>query len=223
MEFNIETYLNSLPEDIETIDISTHDLTFLPSLSRFKNLIKLNCSNNKLISLPPLNENLKELHCSNNQLTSLQPLNENLELLYCENNQLISLPPFNKNLKTLGCYSNQLTFLPHLNENLQNLGCGKNQLTSLPDLTENLKALYCSNNPIREIINGETINQKRIQIQILNNFRHLYYSLKYKKQFRDWLWVRIREPKIRLKYSHSYLIENLQEDTDLDAFLDNWL
>jgi hypothetical protein len=36
------------------------------------------------------------------------------------------------------------------------------------------------------------------------------------------LWVKIREPKIREKYSHDYLVEHLHEETDLDELLENW-
>jgi hypothetical protein len=43
MEFNIEEYLNSLPEDIEEIDISGKGITYLPDLSRFKKLKILEC------------------------------------------------------------------------------------------------------------------------------------------------------------------------------------
>jgi hypothetical protein len=96
-------------------------------------------------------------------------------------------------------------------------------LTSLQNLPKNLRILICINNPISEIINAENTKEKTIKIQILNTFRNLYYSLKYKKQFLHWLWVKIREPKIMQRYHPSYLIENLQEDTDLDVFLDNWL
>jgi hypothetical protein len=46
--------------------------------------------------------------------------------------------------------------------------------------------------------------------------------LKFKKQFRDWLWVKIREPRIREKYSYKYL-ENLHEESDLDEFLAAWI
>jgi Leucine-rich repeat (LRR) protein len=150
-------------------------------------------------------------------------LNEKLELLYCFSNKLTSLPILNENLEILWCEHNQLTSLPQLNENLRQLYCDNNQLTSLPHLNEKLKGLYISDNPISEIINGETTNEKRIQIQLLNNFRHLYYSLKFKKQFRDWLWVKIREHKAIKKYNPDYLVEHLQEDIDLNDFLDNWV
>jgi Leucine-rich repeat (LRR) protein len=183
MTFNIESYFNSLPKDIETIYVSEQNLNYLPSLSRFTNLEILYCSHNNLTSLPPLPDNLKRLFCNTNKLTSLPPLPEKLEELFCY----------------------------------------RNKLTSLPPLPEKLEYLCCFNNPISEIINGNNTSEKKKQIQILNNFRHLHYSLKFKKQFRHLLWVKIREPKIMEKYHPDYLIENLHEETDLDAFLDNWL
>jgi hypothetical protein len=66
------------------------------------------------------------------------------------------------------------------------------------------------------------INTIKRKIQVINQFRYLYYSLKFKKRLRDLLWVKIREPKIREKYSHDYLVEHLHEDTDLDDLLQNW-
>jgi len=203
MTFNIESYFNSLPKDIETIYVSEQNLNYLPSLSRFTNLEILYCSHNNLTSLPPFPDNLKRLFCNTNKLTSLPPLNENLIYLDCNTNKLTSLPPLPEKLEELVCY--------------------RNKLTSLPPLPEKLEYLCCFNNPISEIINGNNTSEIKKQIQILNNFRHLHYSLKFKKQFRHLLWVKIREPKIMEKYHPDYLIENLHEETDLDAFLDNWL
>ncbi len=56
IEFDIETYLNSLPDDIEKIDVSNKNLTYLPSLQRFTKLKTLLCSGNQLTCLPVLNE-----------------------------------------------------------------------------------------------------------------------------------------------------------------------
>ena len=182
------------------------------------NLKTLYCSSNQLTSLH-LNDNLQELHCHTNQLTSLH-LNDNLQELYCNNNKLTSLN-LNDNLDSLYCNNNHLTSL-HLNKNLNKLECHNNQLTSL-QLNENLRTILYINNPIYEIINSDDkdiINQK---LRVLNQFRYLYYSLKFKKQLRDWLWVKIREPKIREKYHPMYLIENLpDEDADLDQVLNAW-
>ena len=131
-------------------------------------------------------------------MTSLH-LNENLQELYCNNNLLTSL---------------------HLNKSLKELYCKNNQITSLY-LNTQLKIFYFKFNPIYEIINNRD-NIIKQKLKILNNFRYLYCCLKFKKRFRDLLWIKIREPKIREKYSHNYLVANLHGETDLDELLENW-
>ena len=192
-----QNYLNSLPHDITKLNVSNIDLTSL-DVRRFTNL--------------------QVLYCDHNQLSSLY-FNENLEYLFCDHNHLASLY-LNKNLKILSCNGNHLTSL-HLNEELQCLFCSYNDLASL-HLNENLQTIFYHNNPIYEIINSNNKDTIKQKMRILNNFRYSYYCLKFKKQFRDLLWVKIREPKIRKKYSHSYLLEHLYEDTDLDELLNNW-
>jgi len=221
-KFDIQQYLDSLPEDTESINVSKRNLDYIPSLERFTKLKKLVCSSNNLTSLPPLNENLRELYCNNNKLTTLPYLNEKLEELDCRNNQLTSLPPLNENLIQLSCNSNKLSTLPPLNKNLRELDCSDNKLSNSQNLNEKLDIFCYDENPICEII-GEsfTINEAKHKIKTLNKFRHLYYSLKFKKQFRDLLWLRIREPKIRKQFNPIHL-ENLGEDTDFDEFLNHW-
>jgi Leucine-rich repeat (LRR) protein len=147
----IESYLNALPDDIESLNISDHGFKYIPDLSRFTKLEILYCNDNQLTSLPTLPENLKELCCSNNQLTSLPALPQNLETLNCNNNSLNSLPILPENLETLYCYKNQLTSLPALPKNLEDLMCSNNQLTSLPNLPQNLKFLMCNNNQLTSL------------------------------------------------------------------------
>jgi hypothetical protein len=83
MEFNIETYLNSLPEDTEEIIVSNRKLTYLPSVERFTKLKHLDCLHNKLTSLPELNDELLHLICFWNQLTSVPPRERLLKLETC--------------------------------------------------------------------------------------------------------------------------------------------
>ncbi len=59
--FDIEKFIISLPENIETIDVSFKSLTYLPFLKRFHKLKKLDCSFNNLTSLPELNDTLEVL------------------------------------------------------------------------------------------------------------------------------------------------------------------
>ena len=74
---------------------------------------------------------------------------------------------------------------------------------------------------------GEYIVEFRKQTKIVNQFRELFYALKYKKQFQYLLWERIREPKIRNKYHPSNLMAMLEEKEDitldeLDELLEKW-
>ena len=218
MAFNIEDYLNSLPLDTTVINVSNKELTYLPDLSRFKQLTHLFCGDNQLTELPPLNDNLTQLICSFNQLTKLPPLNNNLTQLICDYNKLTELPPLNKNLIHLYWSDNQLTWLPPLNYNLTHLYCSRNQLTWLPPLNNTLTHLDCRNNKIY----NENYYNCYNKIKILRNFRYTYYCLKFKKHFKRWLWEKVREPKIMAKFHPSHL-DALEETDDLEVFLEDWI
>ena len=47
-------------------------------------------------------------------------------------------------------------------------------------------------------------------------------GVKFKKQLRKWLWEKVREKQIMDKYHPKYLLEHLDENTDLDEFLNIW-
>ena len=224
MTTTVETYLNSLSEDILTLDISCKGIKSFPDLTRFKNLEILYCFCNELTSLPDLTrfKNLEVLYCSNNKLTSFSTLPQNLKELDCSDNQLTSLCTLPQNLKILYCDENQLTSLDNLPQNLKELYCRDNPLTSLCTLPQNLIEFYCSGNPIYEIVNSNSLFQTKQNIQILNNFRHVYYCLKFKKQLRKWLWEKVREPNVKKIYNPRYLIENLGDEDELDTVLNNW-
>jgi len=238
---SIETYLNSLSNEIFSLDISCKGITSLPDLARFKNLKHLYCYHNELTSLPSLPPNLEELDCFSNKLTSLPTLPQNLQKLYCCNNELTSLPTLPQNLQYLNCsnnkltsltlpqnlqelycYDNKLTRLPSLPPNLEELDCFSNKLTCLPTLPPNLQTLYCYDNPIWEIVNSNSLFQIKKNIQILNNLRDLYYCLKFKKQLRKWLWEKVREKRAMEMYNPNYLVENLSDEEDLEKVLENW-
>ena len=222
MTTEIERYLNSLSNDILTIDISCKGIKSLPDLTKFKKLETLHCSNNILTSLPTLPQSLQNLYCSNNNLTLLPTLPQSLQNLYCSYNKLALLPTLPQNLENLYCSYNKLALLPTLPQNLQKLHCSNNKLNSFPTLPQNIQELHWYNNPISEIVNTNRLINIKLKIQILNNFRCLYYSLKFKKQLRKWLWEKVREPNIKKMYNPIYLIENLSDEDDLDTVLDNW-
>ena len=195
--FNIEEYINSLPENVEKIDISYKSLTYIPCLKRF--------------------HKLKILYCHHNQLTKLPELNDSLEILSCHHNQLTSLPKLNNSLEKLYCCNNKLTYLPELNTSLTRIYCSYNKLTYLPELKKSLTCIYCHYNPLPEIIlnrNGEVGDEIKYMINTLFRCKHLFWSLKFKKQFRDWLWLKVRLPKIEQMYHPGNLNTLLNEKND---------
>ena len=247
MDLKVNEYLRSLPSDTHSIYLSNKKLNSLPDLSRFYNLQILFCDHNQLTTLPEFPPQLIELYCDHNQLTSLPPFSENLQIIYCDHNQLTSLPPFNLVLEIINCQNNQLTSLPrfgpcltlvycqhneltHLhtfNESLGIFHCYDNMLTNLPPFPPNLRELYCYDNPMDDIVDSlnNSIDEVNYKLLQLYNFKKFWFQLKLKKKFRDWLWIRIREPRIREKYSTANLLNllnNAKDDDELDNLLKAW-
>lgn len=222
-------HLPQLPPALQTLICDHNQLTYLPQLP--ESLTHLTCDSNKLDELPQLPSRLKLLWCSYNLLTHLPELPLTLKTLYCSDNLLISLPSLPHKLTTMGCDYNNLISLPRLPYKLKILYCNHNKLTSLPDLPVSLRDLNCSYNNFPDWLADNTYTENSVylihKIQALKRFKWLYYLLKFKKQLRDWLWVRVREPKIRDKYHPNNLMKILEETgeldlKELDILMDQW-
>ena len=170
-------------------------------------------SNQKLTMLPEFIPNLTHLFCDKNQLTTI-PLLSNLIVLYCDKNQLTTIPLL-PNLTHLFCDKNQLTTIPLL-PNLTNLWCRNNQLTSLP-LLPNLKCLKCDTNPLPYT----EINGYKNTMEIFNRCKEIIYAKKLRNQFRNWLWDKVRRPKIEAKYHPSKIMERINASDNWEDLDDN--
>ncbi len=126
-----------------TLNCANDSIADLTGVQYFDNLDTLYCSNNLLISLPPLPSLLTVLGCDYNQITSLPSLPNTLTDLECYDNSLTSLPILPSSLLTLSCSYNQLTSLPPLPNSLQTLDCLSNQLTNLPTLPNSINVVQC--------------------------------------------------------------------------------
>ena len=180
--------------------------------------------------IPELNTSLKYLNCGDNQLTQLPELNSSLKKLYCGFNQITQLPKLNNCLESLYCHSNQLIQLPKLNSSLRYLYCVNNKIMNLPELNNCLHNLFCYDNQLpvnikhTGFLTSEKRNELNYKIRCLEHFKELYHSLKYKKQIRDWLWIKVRLPRIQNKF-HPYHLEEILctvNDEDLDETLNKW-
>ena len=121
-QLKIDTWIDKWIEngDVEKpLYLGGLDLTVIPEGMLPPTLQYLQCTGNKLTSLPSLPQNLKELNCGWNQLTSLPELPPTLQELYCSNNQLTSLPELPPTLKILYYSNNQ--FPPTLEQLFEQL------------------------------------------------------------------------------------------------------
>lgn len=87
---SVEDYLASLPNDTTEIDISGRGLTVLPDLSRFNDIVVLNCSNNDLKTLNGLPQCIDTIYCTKNPSLKITQVPHDLLTLYCNRNQLTS-------------------------------------------------------------------------------------------------------------------------------------
>ena len=91
---------------------------------------KLNLSNLRLTSLPPLPASLKVLYCSNTPLSTLPELPASLQELVCFKTPLTTLPELPASLKDLCCY------------NCPNLIIQRKQDETIQDYTKRWKVIY---------------------------------------------------------------------------------
>jgi uncharacterized repeat protein (TIGR01451 family) len=99
------------------LEVNNRNISSLEGLKYFKNITALECSNNKLTSLPELPPKLTQLNCSNNQLTYLPELPSSIEFLECENNLLTTLPKLPNIISTLKVNDNPLYCFTNFPEN----------------------------------------------------------------------------------------------------------
>lgn len=64
----------------------------------------------------------------------------------------------------------------------------KDEFTSILEVSKQI--IYLKYICFVEIITDEIYKK-------LKKLKHLFYSLKFKKRFRDWLWIKVREHRIR--------------------------
>ncbi len=105
---SVTYYLDSLDENVEEINLSQKGLTVFPDLSRFTNLIKLDCNFNQIKKINKLPKKLEILCCAFNQIEQLNNLPKKLIKLDCSFNKIKELKNLPKKLKELYYTNNQI-------------------------------------------------------------------------------------------------------------------
>lgn len=213
--FDVIDYVNSLPDDIETIVINNKGVEFIPDLSRFTRLKRLDVANNKLTRLPTLYEPLEYLYCWNNLLEYLPEFPKTLKYVSCQHNRLTKLPKLNR-LEGLMCPYNELTKLPRLPSTLLSLYCGNNLLSKLPTFNANLMVVNCGNEHSWMNINdGENPNLNKItSLPTLNkNLKFLIVCNNYLNKL-----PKLNKKLKQLDCSENYLTQLPDLNVEMDFF-----
>lgn len=226
----------------------------LKSLPHYPNLVELRCDSNRISELPKFGKRLQALMCSQNPLYSLPDLSScplvmlecseaglrslpelpsTLEELYVPLNNIESLPPLPPNLRILHVNCNYLTELPDIRQ-LETLSCAGNSLSWLPEIGD-LSVLHSyANDNMPEVfhhdgdIYPDTISRMNSASRVLDKFRDVFWAMKFKKRFRDWLWIRVRQPAMLEKYRPSNFAERFvgKEGMDFEEVItlfNDWL
>lgn len=156
----------NLPKSIKYLNLSFNKIQNIDNLP--PNLETFIISNNNLTNLPNLPNTIKFLAFGYNQLTKINKLHDNLQELHCYYNLLNELTNIPQKLKSLQCYGNNLAWLPYIPESVIRFNCHFNDF---PDLIKIQKTDLC----------------KKQFINYIYNFRLLFYSLKYKNKFIEWV------------------------------------
>jgi Leucine-rich repeat (LRR) protein len=180
---------------ISSLDIRNSNISSLEGIQGFKNLLFLECSDNKITTLDLRSlSNLKIISCDRNNMITLNVQNlPKLQEISCWTNKMTEL---NLNglsgLKNLQCGENMITSLD-LNQcpDLINLGIYKNKISNL-DLSSfsKLENLFCGYNELVNLDLSSSINMKTLHCDN-NKLTNL------KLPVTDKLW--------QLGYAHNFL------------------
>ena len=148
---------------IEFLDLAHNNLTSLPDLKKYPNILYLSISFNS-IEEHIQDDNLVELTCHNNKIKSIKS-NKLLRLNASHNNiDMIDVPninvlviSYNKlfwihsylGLTYLECVGNQINNINYM-INLEELYIGDNKVSSISNMPK-LKVLNCVSNPLKKI------------------------------------------------------------------------
>lgn len=137
---NLLCYIYDFPISLTRLNYASNNNNNI-NLSCLVNLLYLNLSSNKILSLDDLPCNITKLYCGENIITSLNNLPQNLIELYCCNNKLTNLDNLPCSLMILVCSFNKFNSFDKLPDSLTKLIYLSTKIIISNDLPHNLLEL----------------------------------------------------------------------------------
>lgn len=227
--YNLLCSLPSLPSTLTTLDCFHNMLKTIPLLEH-TSLTKLVCLVNNLTALPPLPITLKQLNVGYNKINYLPELPSKLEVLCANNNYITQLPEIPLSLRKLVANNNKIEIIQPFSRYY-----GLYTVLDSNPIYNLAVSTYSSFGQFGTIMRGSVMGLGMVEtdmiiayINKLMKFRKFYYTQKYKPQFHKWLWIYVREKKIKTLYSPKRLAEllsSVHDENNSDEFqcvLDAW-
>lgn len=156
-------------------------------------------------SLASLPRHIEHLHLSALRLTHLPQLPSNLQQLMCSRCNLSRIPRMPNTMIFLHIWKNPVAMMENIPLSL--VGNSKTmQTTPIFQLLTPIELQGTHTLPSLELFEVWRQNLRK-----LNRFRELYYTLKYKARFWDWLWIKVRLPRIERAHHPDRLRARLAE------------
>lgn len=159
------TQLPQLPSELKQLTAYINQLTSLPSLP--SGIWGIQVAQNQISSLPTvLPDSLQMLDCSDNPLISLPPLPQKLRDLFLDETGVSILPPLPATLSRLDFSDTDVSALPALPNELRSMRMSRTLVTSLPLLPDSLGFLSAGNCLIASV---NSFPENLLQIELDSN------------------------------------------------------
>lgn len=224
--------LPPLPKSLRSLEIGHCEISGPLLLS--ENIQYVSCEDNFITNISSTGSmpQLESLYCQFNALESFGNL-PNMRFLDCAFNRLRTLRGLPREVVALTCSSNQFTHFPDI-VTTGLLECVNNPLVSLPDSAMyGLRTLFAIENTtlhnafaIAHPVNTNDLTSFWMWNEKLNKTRFRIMCLKFRKPLRQWLWDRVRRPKIEHRFhwrNLHVLLDSIGEDGDDDAAIQEWI
>jgi hypothetical protein len=217
---NLIKSLSNLPPGLAHLDCSSNQIETIDYFPKL--LVNIKCMGNRLKSIPYVHRKVEYLSISYNPIRHLPNGMENVNYLHC-----MGCPLQDEKMPCISniiCDSEFTNNMRYTNPGITRLVVIVSTLTRLPVIPPTITTLkfhYPYNSVFHDTIYNvsENIDDMVEKTNIHHRFIHLYYSLRFKKQFMYWLWYLIRRPKIE-RECHPTVIEGIIESIGMEAFLE---
>jgi len=219
-KYNRIRSLSNLPTGLKHLDCSCNQIETIDYFP--KSLVNIICKSNKLAHIPYIHMKAEYLSIAHNPIKHLPNGMERVDYLDCRG------CPFHiekmPSISNIICDSEFTNNVRYNNPRITSLVVMVSSLIRLPLIPPSIITLrfHCIYDSVFSsvIYNvSDNIDEMVAKTNIHHKFIHMYYCIRFKRQFMYWLWHLVRRPKIE-EECHPRVIERLVNTIGMEAFLE---